>query len=50
VLLKMTSAFELQKLDSLLLNSKVSGNVGSYFFGNTCPTNLVVILKTSDVA
>jgi len=27
----MTSASELQKLDFVLLNSRVSGNVGSYF-------------------
>jgi len=49
VLLKMTSASELQKLNSLLLNSRVSGNIGSYFlvFGNT---NLAVTLRDSDVA
>jgi len=29
--MKMTSASELQKLDFVLLNSRVSGNVGSYF-------------------
>jgi hypothetical protein len=27
----MTSASEVQKLDFMLLNSRVSGNVGSYF-------------------
>jgi len=31
VLLKMTSASELQKLNSFLLNSRVRGNVRSYF-------------------
>jgi len=31
VLLKMISASELQKLDFVLLNSNVSGKVGSYF-------------------
>ena len=29
--LKMTSVSELQKLDFVLLNSRVTGNVGSYF-------------------
>jgi len=33
----MTSASELQKLDSLLLNSRVSGNVGSYFLVTHVP-------------
>jgi len=31
VLLRMTSASELQKLGFVLLNSNVSGNVGTYF-------------------
>jgi hypothetical protein len=31
MLLMMTSASEVQKLDFVLLNSRVSGNVGSHF-------------------
>jgi len=33
----MTSASELQKLNSLLLNSRVSGIVGSYFLVTHVP-------------
>jgi len=36
-MLLMTSASELQSLDFLLLNSSVSGNVGSYFLVTPVP-------------
>ena len=37
MLLKMTSASELQKLDFSLLNSNVNGNGGSYFLVTSVP-------------